>query len=201
MTQPLNQRARCKAMGPLDAKLGEFWIENPWDPGEHNLSAFERNRVLWNQRGQRLVDISHVTGADSDADSRTVVSGDFNGDGMPDLAVRSSGGGAVRIYANRWPARNWLNITLQGQRSNSAGLGTRLTIVAGEQTLGREVQRVSSFRSQQDASTLIGVGSAGLIERLTVEWPSGTTQVLTDVAVNQQLTIEEPAEPARQTGP
>lgn len=184
-------------MGPLNKKLGEFWMENPWEAGANNLSAFERNRILMNRKGtggsgRALFDVSHLTGADTDADSRAVVSGDFNSDGMPDLAVRSSGGGAVKIYLNRWPQQNWLQVVLKGTKSNTAGLGSRIKVDVGERTLWREVHRVASFRSQQPASTLIGLGASTTVKRITIEWPSGVTQELADIAANQRLVIEEP---------
>lgn len=213
MTQPLDQRAQCKAMGKLDDQLGEFWMENPWEPTAHNLSAFERNRILLStpasetrvprsnsesvQAFRRCFrDLSTQSGADLDSDSRSVVSGDFNSDGRPDLIVRSSGGGPVRLFENRWPlaaekSSNWLKISLRGSRSNSQGLGARIRIEVGERTIYRTMQRVSSFMSQQPSSLLIGLGDASMIDRLTVDWPSGETQVLTEVRAGQSLLVRE----------
>ena len=213
MTQPFDQRAQCKAMGELDDKLGEFWMENPWEPTAHNLSAFERNRVLLNvptteasvspsnseqaeSFRRRLRDVSTQSGADLDSDSRGVVSGDFNGDGLPDLIVRSSGGGPVRLFENHWPlaaktSANWLKITLRGSRSNSQGLGARIRIEVGERTIHRTVQRVSSFMSQQPSSLLIGLGDASMVDRLIVDWPAGDTQVLTEILARQSILVRE----------
>ncbi|NQV27201.1 MAG: ASPIC/UnbV domain-containing protein [Rhodopirellula sp.] len=217
MTQPLDQRAQCKAMGKLDDQLGEFWMENPWEPTAHNLSAFERNRILLNVPvseasvpmpnsepaasepaalfRRRLRDVSTQSGADLDSDSRGVVSGDFNSDGRPDLIIRSSGGGPVRLFENRWPQKeapgNWLKVSLRGSRSNSQGLGARLKLKFGDQVVHRSMQRVSSFMSQQSACLLIGLGHASMVDQLTVDWPSGETQVLTEIAVGQHLVIRE----------
>ena len=202
-------------MGELDDQLGEFWMENPWEPTAHNLSAFERNYVLLNVPAsesstrrltsgsdepfrRRLRDVSTQSGADLDSDSRGVVSGDFNSDGRPDLIVRSSGGGPVRVFENRWPLKegkenavNWLKISLRGSRSNSQGIGARLKLEVGGQVIHRTMQRVSSFMSQQPACLLIGVGNASMIDQLKVEWPSGESQVLTEIAVGQHLVVEE----------
>ena len=220
MTQPLDQRAQCKAMGDVDESLGEFWMENPWEPTANNLSAFERNRVLLSVPAEtpdaddgnpgaavklrrRLRDVSTQSGADLDSDSRGVVSGDFNGDGRPDLIVRSSGGGPVRIFENRWPGEsgpdksasgNWLIVSLRGSRSNSQGLGARIRIDTGKRTIHRTMQRVSSFMSQQSASLLIGVGDASEVDRLTVDWPLGETQVLTGIPTGQHILVREGAD-------
>jgi hypothetical protein len=40
-------------------------------------------------------------------------------------------------------------------------------------------------------SAHFGLGDATVIDSLVVQWPSGIEQVLTDVAINQFLTVEE----------
>ena len=51
-------------------------------------------------------------------------------------------------------------------------------------------------RSRQDISLALagvnGLGKAGVIEELTVAWPSGKVSKLTNVPVDRVMTIEEP---------
>ena len=42
------------------------------------------------------------------------------------------------------------------------------------------------------AEAHFGLGDVGALTRLVVHWPSGTEQVLEDVAVDRLLVIEEP---------
>lgn len=202
MTQPLDQRASCKAMGKLDEKLGEFWMENPWEPSEHNLSAFERNRVLLNDRAGGFIDVSHLTHSDLDSDSRGIVIADLNGDGRTEIIVRSSGGGPVRIFENRLPQANWLTLSLRGRagqsgdsltepRSSAQGLGAKVSIDCDEDTLRRQLYPVQSFLGQHPARIDVGLGRASTINRLSVSWPSGTRQEFENVPVNRHLTITE----------
>ena len=53
MSQPENRGARVPLPGRLDSRLGEFWVENPWDIIQkgHNLSCYERKRVFLNVAG------------------------------------------------------------------------------------------------------------------------------------------------------
>lgn len=202
MTQPLNQREHLQALGKLDSEAGEFWMENPWQAGEHNLSAFERNRVLLNVAmedgsGRRFVDISHLTAADLDSDSRAVASGDFNGDGMPDLIVRSSGGGPLRIFENRWPKSNWLTISLNGHQSNRMGLGAKIKVEAAGRTMWRELYPVSSYLCQQPSRVDFGLQDANEIERLVVYWPSGKVQEFHGLEANRHWLIDEGDEAPR----
>ena len=197
MTQPLNQKANCPAAGALDQELGEFWLENPWEPTEHNMSAYERNRVLLNTHDGKFADISHASGgADLDSDSRAVVAGDFNEDGMPDLLVRNSGGGPLRLFTNKFPRANSVRIELRGTKSNARGIGARLTAWVDGKPIHREMQSRNCFRGQEPALVTFGLQSADHIDRLVIEWPSGEQQEFKNLAAgNYHLLTEGHATP------
>lgn len=191
MAQPYNQSESHPALGKLDHEHGEFWMRNPWDDSNENLSAYERNRVLWNLGGQQFADISHLTTADLDSDSRAVAVGDFNQDGMPDVIVQSVGGGPLRVFENQWPHRHWLRVSLRGTKSNRLGLGARLKLEAGGRVQWRELYPVMSYRSQLPSSVLFGLGDAEHVDRLTVYWPSGEVQNVEQMPVNRRVRITE----------
>jgi hypothetical protein len=180
----------------VDTSLGEFWSENPWDivTQGHNLSAYERNRTWVNLRGRGFLDVSFLSGADSDGDGRCVVAGDFRNDGRLDLAVRQVGGGPFILFANDFPRRHYLEVSLRGRRSNRLGVGARLTAVAGGQRLVRELYPANGFGSQMPAVAHFGLGGADRVERLTVRWPSGAVQELTDLAADRHVVLEEDRE-------
>ena len=193
VSQPFQQGAEIPRPGKLDQNLGEFWSSNPWSivSEGNNLSAFERNRVFLNVKGQDFVDISHLTGADSDGDGRSVVAADFRNIGMPDLIVRQAGGGPLILYENRLPKRHYLNVTLRGRQSNRQGVGARLTAVVKGQPLVRELYPANSFRSQAPNVVHFGLGDADAVESLTIRWPSGKVQVLKDVKGDRHIVVDE----------
>ena len=84
VSQPCDRSALVPLPGKLDESLREFWVNNPWQiiAHGHNLSAYERNRVFLNLQGKDFLDISHLTGADSEGDGRAVVAADFRNVGM-----------------------------------------------------------------------------------------------------------------------
>jgi hypothetical protein len=49
----------------------------------------------------------------------------------------------------------------------------------------------SGYLSQDDPRLHFGLGRASKVERITVDWPSGTHQVLENVAADKIMTIEE----------
>ena len=123
--------------GVVDKSLGEFWVDDSWDIVRegHNLSAYERKRAFLNVEGRDFLDISYLTGADSDGDGRSVVAGDFRNDGRLDLVLRQVGGGPLLLFENQFPKAHYLTVTLRGTASNRLGIGARLIASAA----GREL--------------------------------------------------------------
>jgi hypothetical protein len=173
--------------------LGEFWVTNPWDIVEkgHNLSAYERKRAFLNVGGKDFLDISYLTGADSDGDGRSVVAGDFRNDGRLDLVVRQVGGGPVLLFENQFPKAHYLTVSLRGTASNRLGVGARLTATVRGRELYRELYPHNSFRSQMPSRLHFGLGDAIKVDRLTVRWPSGAVQTLGDLAADRHVVITE----------
>jgi len=193
VAQPFDRAAKVPAPGKPDPALGEFWAENPWEIifQGHNLSAFERKRTFWNVHGRDFLDLSYLTGADADGDGRSAVAGDFRNTGQLDLVLRQVGGGPVRLYANQLPRRHYLKVSLRGRQSNRLGIGARLSATVNGQTLVRELYPVNSYRSQMPNIVHFGLGDATQVERLTIRWPSGKEQVLTELAADRHIVVDE----------
>jgi hypothetical protein len=193
VSQPCDRAATISAPGALDKSLNEFWVENPWDiiKKGHNLSAYERDRTWMNLGGRAFLDVSYLTGADSDGDGRCVVAGDFRNNGQLDLMVRQVGGGPLLLFENVFPPKHYLKVSLRGTRSNRQGIGARLTAQVAGRTLVREMYPTNSYRSQMPNIVHFGLGDASCVKRLTIRWPSGLEQVLTDLPADRHLLIEE----------
>lgn len=193
MSQPYNRGARIAAPGQLDAKLQEFWVENPWEIVRegHNLSAFERNRAFLNLRGQGFVDISFVSGADSDGDGRAAVTGDFRNNGQLDLVVRQVGGGPILLYENRFPPRRYLKVSLRGRQTNRLGIGSRITVEAGGLSMVRELYPINTFQSHAPSLAHFGLADADRVDRLTVRWLSGKVQTFENLPADCHIVIDE----------
>jgi len=193
VSQPSKRGAKIPAPGQLDSSLNEFWVSNPWDiPKDgHNLSAFERSRTFLNLRGQGFMDVSALSGADDDGDGRCVVAGDFRNVGRLDVVVRKVGGRPLQLYENNFPQKHYLKVTLRGTRGNRQGIGARLVAVVKSQLLVREMYPLNSNRSQMPNIVHFGLGEQERVERLTIRWPNGEEQVLTDLAGDRHIVVEE----------
>ncbi|MFL5339962.1 MAG: CRTAC1 family protein [Gemmataceae bacterium] len=193
MSQPCNRAAAVELPGKLDGSLHEFWVSNPWQivSNGHNLSSFERNRAFWNVKGGAFLEISHLSGADSDGDGRSVVAADFRNTGMLDLIVRQAGGGPLLLYENRLPKKNYLMVSLRGRQSNRQGIGARLVAVVKGQPLVRELFPANGFHSQAPNQVHFGLADADAVEKLTIRWPSGKVQELKDLKGGRHIVVDE----------
>jgi hypothetical protein len=176
--------------GYLDFYLGTGWPA---------LSALRPNRMFRNIAGKRFADITIPSRTGHLQKGHAVACGDWNRDGSVDL-FESMGGATPGdrfhnvLYQNPGQGNSWLTVKLVGKKTNRAAIGARIkAVTAGAEplTVYRHVTSGSSFGANALEQTL-GLAKATQVVRLEVYWPtSGTTQVFTDVAVNQAIEITE----------
>jgi len=95
------------------------------------------------------------------------------------------------------PQPHWLAIRARGTKSNRDGIGTRVTVEAGALCQQGWIRSGSSYCSAGDLVAWFGLGAATKAERVTLRWPSGTVQTLTEVPSNQEILVEEEGTRAR----
>ena len=193
VSQPYQRTSEIPSPREINPWDDNFWIGSPWkfESSGKNLSAFEPNHVFLNLGDRRFLDVSYLSGADSDGDGRGVCSADLDRDGRPDLVVRQAGGGPLRIYRNRLPKRSWLRVELRGTKSNSFGIGARVEARTGDQRVVRQLRPNRTFATQSPHEIHMGLGDASRIDQLTVHWPSGLVQTYDDVAINRHVRLTE----------
>jgi len=83
-------------------------------------------------------------------------------------------------------------IDLEGTTSNRDGIAAIVRVTAGGVTQMRVQDGGVHHRSQNHSRLHFGLASNTQIEKITVQWPSGQTQVLTNVKAGRVLRIKEP---------
>jgi enediyne biosynthesis protein E4 len=117
---------------------------------------------------------------------------DLDNDGALDLVV-SHINAPASIYRNRARDRGaaYLQVRLQGTGANSAGIGAKVIIREGGRMQLLEQMPARGFESSVDPRLHFGLGAATRIDSLIVIWPDRRFQVLTDLPVNQAITLSQ----------
>jgi hypothetical protein len=172
----------------------DLYVVNGREP---HLSYDRERNVLYRQSNGRFFDVSRGSGANIPFNSRGAVAADFDGDGDLDIIVNNYLSEA-KLLRNNLRRNNWAQIRLQGTRSNRDGIGARVVLHTQSGSQMRTMRGGSGYLSKEPAILSFGLKAATRIERIEIQWPSGTRQTVADLPANQLHRITE--SPPRQEG-
>jgi hypothetical protein len=128
--------------------------------------------------------------------SRSAVIFDLDGDGDLDLVTQEFGSEPRVLISDLSEKRavHWLEVRLEGTRSNRQGIGALVTVVLPD---GRKLLKTMDGRSGYLAQSVLplyfGLGDSAEAERIEVEWPSGARQVVAGPLVSgRRVLVTEP---------
>jgi hypothetical protein len=154
---------------------------------EYSWSGHEPN-VFHVRRGERYFDFSGVGGIDFADDSRAFAVCDFDGDGRPDVILKSRLGPQVRVLQNNCTGTNHsIAFQLRGTKSNRDGIGARIQV--DQQT--KWLEAGSGFLSQHTKTILFGLGASSGAKRVQITWPSGLVQEFANLECGKTYQITE----------
>ena len=127
------------------------------------------------------------------APHRGAAFGDLDNSGKIDAVVTVLNG-PPEIMMNRTNNKNhWIILNLIGVKSNRDGLGTKVKIVTSLGSQYNEATTAVGLNSSSDKRVHFGLGTAAVVDRIELAWPSGIKQILTGVKADQILTVTESA--------
>ncbi|MEO2020295.1 MAG: CRTAC1 family protein [Pirellulaceae bacterium] len=117
---------------------------------------------------------------------------DMNNDGRQDVLVSNSFEPVAFLVNETKNANRWLRVRLIGRQGNRDAVGARLLLhtSAGDQL--RMVKGGGSYLSHSDLRVTWGVASGVDVTGLTIYWPNGELQTITDLTMSQTMTLLEP---------
>jgi hypothetical protein len=135
---------------------------------------------------------------------------DLDDDGRLDLVVNNVDAPAS-IYQNVAPegdVSHFIQVRLDGDGANTRGVGAKLRLVAGGRVQYIDHSPYHGYLSTMDDRVHFGLGAAAHVDTLTVVWPDGRAQTLTDLDVDRIVTLRQTGAapdttggPARSAGP
>lgn len=156
-------------------------------------------RGATNGNEPRFCDAAEAAGITDTYNGRGIALADYNHDGLLDIYVANQGAPSS-YYVNRTEpptGASFLRIQLVGRpdlslrlggrtlASTTNAVGARVTIQTCDGKMMREVQGGAGYSSQSEYPLHFGVPNPAAVERITVQWPSGRSQEVTDDAARK----------------
>jgi len=119
-----------------------------------------------------------------------LATGDFDADGRQDLIVVNTRG-YHRLLLNDTPdTGNWITVRLSEPDSNPAGLGARLELDVGEETLIRAIHAGDGYNGQNTSRVHFGLGANLRADSLRIRWPDGSWESFADLEWGKHYVVE-----------
>ncbi len=147
--------------------------------------------LFHNNRGKGFQDVARQLGAEFSAPrlGRGAAFADINNDGYLDLLVTTNGG-APALFRNPGGTNHGLRIKLVGTISNRDGIGAVVRLKTGAD-MQYQMLHSGGYLSQNELVLTFGLGQSIKADGVQINWPSGRTEYLTDVAADQTITVGE----------
>lgn len=180
------------------ASFGSAWLDMNNDgfldlTVSNNGSSSKRLNYLYLNNGDET-----FTNQDIDEAATTPIRdfctsiSDYDHNGYPDMFTPSYSTSLIHgLYQNNGGANNYLTVRLEGTISNRSAIGARIRCYSDGIAQTREVSSTSGQYCGSSLAQTFGIGTAIVIDSITINWPSGIHQVLTNPTINEILNITE----------
>jgi len=164
--------------GRLDLVVANGHIDDTVRNIRGNVGYAQPPHLFLNLGNGKFQDVAGPNGGDFAVPrvGRGLAFGDFDRDGDVDVLLTTNNGPAYLFRNDVRTGNRALRLKLVGEKSNRDGIGAVVRVSSGGVTQTRTVRGGSSYLSQSELSLTFGVGKADTVDRVSVEWPSGTAQ-------------------------
>jgi len=186
--------------GWLDILMSNGHVYPEVDKSNADLKYAEHKYLYRNLRNGRFEDVTSQGGPGimENAPARGTAFGDYNNDGVIDVAVNCVNARPQLLRCESTLNRNWIKIKLVGVKSNRSAIGTRVTVTAttvpgATKPLAQmdELRSGGSYFSQNDLRMHFGLDQAKQVDLLEIRWLSGQVDQIRNLTVNQLYVIQE----------
>ncbi|MCU0353387.1 MAG: VCBS repeat-containing protein [Cytophagales bacterium] len=150
------------------------------------------NYAFKNQGGLRFENKATDWGLGEPGFSNGSAYGDLDNDGDLDLVV-SNINAPLGVFRNQSRERNkthFLRVALDGADKNRNAIGTKVWVYQSGRKQMLQQMPNRGFQSSVDLTLVFGLGNNPKIDSVTVLWPNGQTQTLTNVAADKTITLK-----------
>jgi len=109
--------------------------------------------------------------------------------------VATALGKEAELWMNRSEgAGHWLDIALEGSKSNRDGIGALVKVVTQAGAQYNHMTTSVGYASSSHGPVHFGLGAEGKAIQVEIRWPSGIVQRLRNVAGDRLLNVRESAD-------
>jgi hypothetical protein len=179
--------------GRLDLVVANGHIDDTVRNIRGNVGYAQPPHLFLNRGNGKFQDVAGINGGDFAAPrvSRGLAFADFDLDGDIDLLLTTNNGPAYLFRNDLDSGNRALRLRLIGAKSNRDAIGAVVRISVNGQSQMRTVRGGSSYLSQSELPLTFGVGKSDKIDRITVEWPSGTNQEFKNISSGKTYELTE----------
>jgi len=159
---------------------------------------YRERAILYHNQHGAFADISESAGSGilERHSSRGLAFADYDNDGFVEAVVNNQNQPPSLLRqapkpSNAGPSNHWIELKLEGVRSNRSAIGARVRVTANGFVQMAEVRSGGSYLSQSDLRLHFGLGAAAEVDKVEISWPGGGTQIETALKADRIVSIRE----------
>ncbi|MDT0687910.1 CRTAC1 family protein [Autumnicola psychrophila] len=170
--------------------------------GDPDFFSIVPNKMYHNMNGESFEDITYSGGFGHIQKGHAIGFGDLDMDGDQDIYAVMGGAVEGDVFRNLLfenpigNKNNWINMVLEGKKSNRSAIGAKIVITVDEDNQERKIYNTVDSGASFGGNSLmaeIGLGKAAVIKKIEIHWPHSTMpiSIFENIAVNQNIKIVE----------
>lgn len=185
----------------LDGRLDIFQVNGHLEEDIAKVQASQKYeqapQLFWNAGAQFNTEFIKCREVETGADFQKPMVGrgssyaDIDGDGDLDLLLVGCGQKPRLLRNDQTIGHHWLRVKLVGTSSNRDAIGATVEVLSRDIVQTRRVSPTRGYLSQSELPVTFGLGVSDTVDRLTITWPSGKSQVILRPKLDQLLVIQE----------
>jgi len=179
-----------------DIFVADGHIEDQIERVQKRVSYAEPSHLFRNLGGGKFQEITAQMGPAFAAPrvARGAAYADIDNDGFLDVLVTTNAGPAF-LFHNEGGTNHSLRLKLVGTKSNRDGIGAVVRVTSdnnnNKDKQWKMVRSGSSYLSQSELVLTFGLGAQIKADEIEIQWPSGQTDKLSNIAAGQTVTVQE----------
>ena len=180
--------------GDLDIFIACGHLGENYERFDGTATFRARNILFQNVGNGKFKNVSHEAGTGMlvKESSRGAGFDDLDNDGDLDAVILNTGTAPTLLRNDTDNENHWIEIQLQGSRSNPDGIGSQVEVTAGGRRQLQEVHSGRGYQSYYGSRLHFGLGRAAQVDQIVIRWIGGTEQTITGpIGVDRRHTITE----------